>query len=123
MYKLATLCLLVTFAGVTTQSAFAEDAAEDAATLEQGAATYTKFCVACHQADGSGMNGMLAANLKKTPERLDKPDEELLASIRDGMRGSVGVMPPWKASLSEEEMASVLAYMRATYGKKAEAPE
>lgn len=120
MSKLALYGFLMTaFVGaLCVDSALAEPASADApaatADLEDGAATYAKFCVACHQADGNGLNGMLAAKFSD-PTRLAKTDEALLTSIRDGVRGKVGAMPPWNASLSEEQMVNVLGYIRATY--------
>ncbi len=94
----------------------AEAAATGPADLAKGKATYEKVCQACHQADGSGMNSMLAANFKD-PGRLDKTDAELLTSIRDGFQGKIGMMPPWKGTLSEQDMVDVLGHIRATYGE------
>jgi mono/diheme cytochrome c family protein len=51
---------------------------------------------------------------------MSKSDEELLNSIREGFSGKIGVMPRWKNRLSEEEMVSVLQYIRETFGKPAE---
>jgi caa(3)-type oxidase subunit IV len=82
-----------------------------------GATVYTTYCVACHQADGKGMDGKLAANFVDDPTRLSKSDEELLASIRDGTTGTIGTMPPWGAALSAQQRVDVLAYVRATYGR------
>jgi len=81
-----------------------------------GEVVYNQYCVACHQADGTGMNGMLAGNFVADKDRLAKSDEELIASIRDGVTGKIGTMPPWGATLSEQDMANVLAYIRATFG-------
>lgn len=81
-----------------------------------GAVVYTTYCQACHQADGSGMNGMLAANFRKDG-RLDKTDEQLLTSIGDGFTGKVGTMPPWKGTLTDQDMVNVLAHVRKTYGE------
>jgi len=89
------------------------------ANVENGKVVYDTYCKACHQEDGTGMNGMLAANFNEEG-RLDKSDEELLVSIRDGFQGKVGLMPPWGATLTAQEMVDVLAHVRATYGKKAE---
>jgi len=86
------------------------------ANLEEGAVVYTTYCQACHQADGSGLNSMLAANFKEKG-RLDKTDDELLASIRDGVTGKVGTMPPWKGTLSDQDSVNVLAHIRKTYGE------
>ena len=101
-------------APVTEAAPVATDTAP--ADLEAGALTYQTYCVACHQADGSGLNGMLAANFKEEG-RLDKTDAELLTSIRDGKTGKVGTMPPWKTSLSDQDMVNVLGHVRKTYGQ------
>lgn len=83
---------------------------------EAGEAIYTTNCVACHQADGTGMGGMLAADFTKEKERLARPEAEILASIRDGIVGKKGTMPGWKGTLSEQEMADALAYIKRSFG-------
>ncbi|RME23866.1 MAG: hypothetical protein D6798_12620 [Deltaproteobacteria bacterium] len=70
--------------------------------------------MACHQKDGKGMNGTLAADF--TTGRLnEKSDEELLKSISEGFTGSIGSMPAWKGVLSEDQMKAALAYVKKTY--------
>lgn len=99
----------------------APDAAAAAAgpgDAKAGEAVYTQYCAACHQTDGSGMNGMLAANFKDDPARLARSDEELLKSIREGFKGKVGQMPPWGSTLTEQQMRDVLAYVRDRFGAK-----
>ena len=60
---------------------------------------------------------------------LSKSDEELLRSIKVGRTGEIGVMPPWRGSLDEQQRKDVLAYIRASFGEPAsseaseEAPE
>ena len=49
------------------------------------------------------------ANLTSEDVRQDS-DEELLGIIRNGKPGTA--MPPWKASLSEQQILDVLAYVR-----------
>lgn len=83
-----------------------------------GADVYTKNCVPCHQADGTGMGGMLGANFVADKTRLAKTDKELLTSIRDGKTGKIGTMPPWGPSLSEVQRRDALAYIRKTFGEK-----
>ncbi len=82
-----------------------------------GAAVYEQYCKSCHQADGTGMGGMLAANFITDKTRLAKSDAELTKSIKEGVTGKVGTMPPWGAQLSDQEVADVLAHIRATYGE------
>ena len=83
---------------------------------EAGKAVYLRICSACHQPDGSGMNGMLAANFVKDKSRLAKTNEQLLKSIREGIVADGKIMPPQKDALSDKEMADALSYIRKTFG-------
>lgn len=89
---------------------------EDTGDPEAGALVYGKICVACHQADGTGLNGMLAASFAQDKTRLAKTDEQLLTSIRNGITKDGRVMPPQKDVLTDEEMHNALAYIRKMWG-------
>ncbi len=96
----------------------AEDSADagprgDAA---KGKVVFERVCQACHQADGTGMNGMLAANFKTDPSRLKQKDSKLLHSIAEGFQGAKLMMPPQKTVTTEQERKDALAYLRATFG-------
>lgn len=82
----------------------------------KGKAVYEKICQACHQADGSGMNGMLAADLAKDKTRLAQPDSVLLDHISNGFKGEKLEMPPQKGVISEAEIKDALAYVRSKFG-------
>jgi cytochrome c oxidase subunit 2 len=82
----------------------------------KGKAVYTAYCAACHQADGTGMNGALAADLVKDKTRLAKSDAALTKSIKNGMPGTA--MIAWAGTLSDADVANVLAYVRKTFGSK-----
>lgn len=83
----------------------------------EGETVYKQYCVACHQADGKGMNGTLAGDF--TSGRLgEKTDEQLLTSIREGFTGTIGAMPAWKGVLTDDQMKAVLEYVKATYHPK-----
>ena len=75
-----------------------------------------RICVACHQPDGSGLNGMLAADFVKDKTRLAKSNEELTTSIREGITRDGKVMPPQKDVLSETEIKDAISYIRVTFG-------
>lgn len=94
----------------------AEDVETTAGDVAAGAKTYETYCKACHQADGTGMNGMLAANFVTDKARLGQPDEVLLAVIKDGKTGKTGVMPPWGGTLDAQQRVDVLAYVRESFG-------
>lgn len=80
-----------------------------------GEVVYTANCLACHQADGTGMGGALGADFVNDTTRLAKTDGELLGTIANGMPGTT--MVAWKGILDDQQRRDVLAYIRATYGK------
>lgn len=90
-------------------------AAAPAGDVEAGKTVYNTYCMACHQADGKGMGGALAANFVEDKARLAKSDAELLKSIAEGIPGTT--MISWKAQLNEKQRTDALAYIRATYGQ------
>jgi len=103
---------LTTFAQAILLLASVEASAQED-DVGRGGAVYANWCVACHQADGRGLDGLLAADFVADPARLDRPDAELLEVIREGRTGTA--MPPWGKGLTEEQMADALAYIRATF--------
>ena len=81
----------------------------------KGKSVFKNFCVTCHGPQGKG-DGPLAKGLTPPPANLTSedvrqdPDEELLGIIRNGRPGTA--MPPWKASLTEQQILDVFAYVR-----------
>lgn len=98
-----------------------------AAAGPDGKSVYASYCVACHQANGAGVPGAF-------PPIVDSEwvagSEKILASVvLDGLSGPIsvngvdynGAMPGWGATLSDEEVAAVLTYVRAEWGDGAAA--
>ncbi|MFB6343049.1 c-type cytochrome [Saccharicrinis sp. FJH62] len=90
-----------------------------------GEQVYRMNCLACHQANGSGVPN-LAPPLKQTTFVLgDKT--KLIDIVLKGFNEDVEIegeyysnpMPPF-AHLSDEEIAKVLTYIRSNFGNKAE---
>ena len=91
-----------------------------------GKQIYSAKCVACHQANGNGVAGVfppLAASEWVTG------DETILTHILlHGVNGELevkgvtykGAMPAWK-SLSDDELAAVMSYIRTDWGNVAPA--
>ncbi len=102
----------------------AAPAAADAAVLpyevRMGQATYRHYCQTCHGETGAG-DGFNAFNLDPHPRDLSDPafqkaksDADLTDAVRRGGAG-VGLsalMPPWGHTLSERQIADVVAYLR-----------
>ena len=85
----------------------------------RGADVYQSYCIACHQADGSGTppgGRPIAGNFSGKDSVLQKSDEALLRAIASGKTGRIGSMPGWSGVLSGQDRRDVLAYLRKTFG-------
>ncbi len=89
---------------------------QDIARIDDARDLYQSNCAACHGFDGSPIMAGVP-NFAKY-ERLEKTDQELIASINDGKASDSGgiAMPPWEGALSPEEMQAVLDYIRVIKG-------
>jgi len=92
-----------------------------------GAKIFATNCSSCHQANGKGQPGVfppLAGNavVTGTPTTV-------IHIVKDGLSGKIqvagstynGQMPPWKGTLSDSDIASVVTYIRSSWGNHASA--
>jgi mono/diheme cytochrome c family protein len=96
-----------------------------AAATADGAAIYQSNCSGCHQANGAGGGPFppLAAN----PDVTGADTATLITTVLNGRSGPLqingksysGVMPAWKGSLSNAQIAAVISYVRSAWGNKA----
>ena len=93
--------------------------AQDAAKTPEGAAIFSKKCVLCHGADGTGNTPLgkqvQAANLHSKAVQ-SRSDDELHTVVHDGQTN----MPSFAEQLSDDEIAQVIQYVR-TFGAPAKA--
>jgi mono/diheme cytochrome c family protein len=82
-----------------------------------GEQVYKNLCQACHQPDGKGQERM-GANLIGSPFALAAPDVAARI-VLNGKVGSVGWMPPLSASLTDDQIAGALTYVRRSWGNSA----
>jgi mono/diheme cytochrome c family protein len=88
-----------------------------AASEVRGSIVFRTYCVLCHGVNGEG-NGRAAARYVPPPANLTisaLPDKEKERIIRGG-GASVGrssFMPPWGHELTNEQIADLLAFLRA----------
>jgi len=96
-----------------TLSTFGADA-------EEGKKLYGQFCASCHGQSGKGDGPAAAALNPKPRDHTDKAymskltDDDMLNVIKNG-GASVGkspLMPPWGASLKDEQIRDIIAYVR-----------
>jgi cytochrome c oxidase cbb3-type subunit 3 len=91
-----------------------------AADVEQGKKIYGQFCASCHGQTGKGDGPASAALNPKPRDHTDKEymskmsDEDLFKVIKNGgvSIGKSPLMPPWGASLKDEQIHDVVAYVR-----------
>ena len=102
-------------------------ATEGGATLALGESQYQQVCVACHMVDGNGLAGAfpsLVGSAWATTSEAKVP----ISIVLHGLQGPIevngqsynGVMAAW-ASLSDEDIAAVLTYVRSSWGNSASA--
>lgn len=96
-----------------------------AAATHPGKAVYDKYCLVCHQSDGSGVPGMHPP--LGPGSWVGNPPEELVAIMMKGLSGKVEVngeiyngFMPSQAQLTDEEIADVLTYIRSSFGNNFE---
>ena len=96
----------------------------DKASLERGKTIYTTYCLACHQADGSGVPGLNPPLIKTKWVLGDK--KQLIAILLKGMDEPIEVdgeeysnVMASHAFLKDQEVADVLNYVRNNFGNKA----
>lgn len=86
--------------------------------VKAGKEVYEANCAGCHATNGDG-NGPAAAALNPKPRNFVKADykypvnakdTDLFKTVMNGVAGTA--MPPWKDGLSQDQMWSVVAYVR-----------
>jgi len=123
---ICTLLMVAVYLFAQTRPKSASQGGVDKASIERGKKIYETYCLACHQADGSGVPG-LNPPLIKTKWVLGEK-KQLITIILKGMDEAItvdgeeynNVMAP-HAFLKDEEVADVLNYVRNNFGNKASA--
>jgi mono/diheme cytochrome c family protein len=83
--------------------------------FEAGREVYRNICQACHQPDGRGL-ALVAPPLVGSAFAL-APAAVTSRILLNGKEGRVGLMPPIGSTLSDEQIASVLTYVRREWGQ------
>jgi mono/diheme cytochrome c family protein len=96
------------------------------AQIKRGKLVYDQLCLACHQADATGVPNLNPPLIKTSQVLGDK--KALIRIVLMGLDKEIevngdyyeNVMPPL-AYLSDEEIADVLTYVRNSFGNRADA--
>ena len=83
--------------------------------FDAGREVYRNICQACHQPDGRGL-ARVAPPLVGSVLAL-APAEVTARILLNGKEGPVGLMPPIGATLTNDQIASVLTYVRREWGQ------
>lgn len=122
-------CLTALSLGLATAASHAQDAALEAQ-KQAGQQVYAMVCFACHQPTGAGLPGMFPPLAGSDWVSAKKPDR-LIRMVIHGITGPISVngkpfptpapiMPP-QGTLSDEQIANVLTYVRTAFGNTASA--
>lgn len=95
--------------------------ANNPASASDGATVYLANCSSCHQTNGQGVPGAfppLAGNPLVTGNST-----AVITIVKNGLEGRVvvngaaysGIMPHWKGLISDEQIASVITYIRSSW--------
>jgi mono/diheme cytochrome c family protein len=85
------------------------------ARFNAGRTVYESLCQACHQPDGRGQD-RVAPSLLGSRLALAPPAVPVRVLV-NGKEGATGLMPPLGATLSDEQIAAVLTYIRREWGQ------
>ena len=86
-----------------------------AAGFDAGREVYRNVCQSCHQPDGRGLE-RVAPTLIGSVLAL-APAEIASRILLNGKEGPVGLMPPIGSTLNDDQIASVLTYVRREWGQ------
>ena len=101
--------------------------AQNGASANDGAGVYSTNCSSCHQTNGAGLTGAfppLAMNAVVTGD-----PKNVIRIVKFGLHGKIqvgsqsynGMMPAWGQNLSDGQIASVVTFIRSSWGNHASA--
>ena len=102
------------------QAPLAPLTAEQQKLYDAGQTVFKSLCMACHGEDGKG--GELGPALIGSQFAL-APPEVPIRILLNGKEGKVGLMPPLGATLTDDQIAGALTYVRRQWGNAAGAIE
>ena len=80
------------------------------------AQTFKSNCVVCHGADGTGTP--TGKSLKAPDLHSDAVQKMTDQQIQDQIANGKNNMPPFKSTLSKDQIAALAAYVHSAFGKK-----
>jgi mono/diheme cytochrome c family protein len=85
--------------------------------FDAGKEVYDGLCQACHQPDGRGLDKVAPPLVGSAI--VNGPVEATVRVLLNGKEGTVGLMPPLGATLTDDQIAASLTYIRRAWGHTA----
>jgi mono/diheme cytochrome c family protein/glucose/arabinose dehydrogenase len=89
--------------------------AEEQKQFTAGSEVYKSVCSGCHQPDGRGKE-KIAPSLVESRYTSGPDGSAATRILLGGKEGTIGLMPPLGGALSDDQIASVLTYVRREWG-------
>ncbi|MEX2231988.1 MAG: cytochrome c [Cyclobacteriaceae bacterium] len=111
--------IIIVFGSVISHNIIAQEGAEPASSIDRGKLLYEQNCLACHQADGSGVPHLAPPLIKGTFVGGDKT--RLIKIITHGLqdveiKGEIYANPmPAFDFLTDQEIADLLTFVRGSF--------
>ncbi|MBM4300684.1 MAG: cytochrome c [Deltaproteobacteria bacterium] len=87
--------------------------------VKQGQDIYEENCADCHRSNGEGLWVKFPA-LKGNALVTGDP-KPVIATVLNGLKGSLGQMPAWKDTLDDQQIAALVTYIRQAWSNRAPA--
>jgi mono/diheme cytochrome c family protein len=110
-YLLLALCLALLGSAALAQG--------QGGATQQGQEVFEAHCAQCHRANGEGLPDTFPA-LNKNTFVVGEPSP-VIATVLNGLKGSLGQMPAWKDKLDDAQIAAVVTYIRQAWSNRAAA--
>ena len=113
--------------GVSAVAAVKPLTAEQQTRFETGKMLFSAVCAACHQATGRGLDGLAPPLLDSewVLETAERPVRIVLHGVRGTIRvlgrTHTGDMPAFGGALDDQQISSILTYIRREWGHTASA--
>jgi len=83
---------------------------------QEGRKLFENTCADCHRLNGQGLPAQFPA-LDKNPFVVGDPNQ-VIDTVLNGRKGKLGQMPSWKETFKDQELASILTYIRQAWSNK-----
>jgi cytochrome c6 len=89
------------------------------ALFKEGNKLFENTCADCHRVNGQGLPNKFPA-LDKNPFVVGDP-APVIDTVLQGRKGKLGQMPTWKDSFSDQQIASLVTYIRQGWSNRGSA--